>query len=251
MRRRRYQKVLILDLPPGWRRRYRGRSSPAQPQSQCRPALDCRIDLTRSGSMSAAYSLRPGAAFSPHPSSLGLAGRTDPGGNAGRRRLKSGRFARREFRPDRRLRSSDQLGEKASHGGGIDHRDSRPKSRQPSEMRHIERQQVGHLLCVSNVNKVGHYSYNPSLLKAEWGRDTPQSVASPRTIRSQSSWDANDTLGAKNRSRKTLLAKTSGATPWRRADSVRAASSSGLSLITILSSPVHPHPNKVHYRREV
>ena len=73
-------------------------------------------------------------------------------------------------------------------------------------------------------------SYSPSLLRAESGRDTPQSRAASSRPRSHSSRGCSAALGRK-RSRRALTARVSGATPCRRAHSFRALSSSGPRLI--------------------
>src|SRR6266404_6428956 len=40
----------------------------------------------------------------------------------------------------------------------------------------------------AGIDESSHYSYSPSLLRAESGTDTPQSIAAPNSLRSQSSW---------------------------------------------------------------
>jgi hypothetical protein len=46
---------------------------------------------------------------------------------------------------------------------------------------------VGQPAQYAGVEEYGHYSYSPSLLRAESGTDTSQSMAAPNSIRSQSS----------------------------------------------------------------
>src|SRR5205823_5828025 len=80
---------------------------------------------------------------------------------------------------------------------------------------------VGEAPEYAGVNEKGHYSYSPSLLRAESGTETPQSMAAPNSRRSHSSRGSTAGLG-RNRSRSASRAKTSGATPRRRACSFRA-----------------------------
>src|SRR5207247_7844710 len=101
------------------------------------------------------------------------------------------------------------------------------------------RNRVGHIGPVSQppqdagVDKNGHYLYSPSLLRAESGTDTPQSMADPNSFRSQSSRGSTGGTLGRNRSRKASIAKISGATPRWRACSLNAASNCRGSMITI------------------
>src|SRR5262249_53451070 len=89
----------------------------------------------------------------------------------------------------------------------------------------------------AGIHQVRHYSYRPSLLTASLERDTPQSVAAASRPRSHSSRGWTLGGGARKRSRKALRARTSGATPFLWASSLKAAASSGVRVITIAAPP--------------